>query len=111
MPFAAPARPAWGLSLLKACLEAQGIACDVAYFNLVYARLLGLEVYGRVTEEIPPAALAGEWVFKDASTGAAGDPPDRFLQRILEDRWCVQEPALESVRCPLGCLQLHPPRA
>jgi ribosomal peptide maturation radical SAM protein 1 len=98
MPFADPARPALGLSLLKACLEARDIACDVVYFNLAYARLLGLDAYRQITEETPPAALAGEWVFKGASTEAADDLNDKYLQGILEDRWRVQERALESVR-------------
>lgn len=98
MPFADPARPALGLSLLKACLEAQDVACDVAYLNLAYAQSIGLNAYRHIAEEAPPAALAGEWAFRGASTGATADSPHGFLQGILEDRWGVQERVIVSVR-------------
>jgi hypothetical protein len=43
MPFGGIDRPALGLSLLKASAENIGFPCDVSYFNLKFAELIGFD--------------------------------------------------------------------
>ena len=43
MPFAGIDRPALGISLLKAALARVGIECDIEYFNLLFAEIIGLQ--------------------------------------------------------------------
>jgi ribosomal peptide maturation radical SAM protein 1 len=97
MPFAEPSRPALALSLLKACLAERAIECDVAYFNLLFARLLGVEDYQVVAARIPPAALSGEWVFAGDFDGAgAGD--GSYVTEVLQDIWFVDGERAAAVR-------------
>ena len=63
MPFASVHRPALGLSILKARLAQDGVACEVAYPNLAFARRVGRRRYEHIADGLPFPALAGEWVF------------------------------------------------
>jgi len=49
-PFFFLDRPSLGVSLLKAGLARDGIACDVLYLNLQFADFASLELYTAITE-------------------------------------------------------------
>src|SRR6516164_9826294 len=71
MPFAGIDRPALGISLLKAALARVGIDCDIEYFNLLFAEIIGLQSYSLLnytstcepSDGIPYTAFAGDWIF------------------------------------------------
>ncbi len=73
MPFVSVSRPAMGLSLLKARLQEEGIACDVAYPNLYFAERAGLDEYILVDEKISLAMFAGDWLFAQHFWGESMD--------------------------------------
>ena len=53
MPFLTLRRPHLGVALLKAELNALGMACDVHYFNFRFAEIIGAAVYERIAENSP----------------------------------------------------------
>ncbi|HXM42791.1 MAG TPA: RiPP maturation radical SAM C-methyltransferase [Bryobacteraceae bacterium] len=63
MPFVSLARPAIGISLLKACLAEEGFACSIAYGSLFFAEWVGLTSYELILDRISPAMFAGDWLF------------------------------------------------
>jgi hypothetical protein len=62
MPFGGLRWPNLGLSLLKAALAREDIACDVAYFNFELAELLGVEHYHWLADQFA-FVLGGERLF------------------------------------------------
>lgn len=84
MPFAALARPSLGLSLLKARLTERDVACDVAYLNLAFGRLLGREDYDAILDDLPYTALAGEWVFAECLYGRHAGLTASFIEDVLQ---------------------------
>ena len=48
-PFGALERPSLGLSLLKARLQEEGVACDVKYLGFPFADQIGVENYQWMT--------------------------------------------------------------
>jgi hypothetical protein len=44
MPFAALDQPPLGISLLKACLNREGVECSVAHLHLAFAELVGADL-------------------------------------------------------------------
>ena len=87
VPFADAGRPAMGVSLLKAELERAGYSSVVEYCNLGFAERIGLALYQRVSNTLPPELMTGEWFFADDVFGdaipAAGDYTEQVLQRTL----------------------------
>lgn len=63
MPFSGVDRPQIGISLLKSALRSRGIACDIRYFNHVFAESVGPELYQWFSGELDHTIFAGEWVF------------------------------------------------
>jgi ribosomal peptide maturation radical SAM protein 1 len=71
MPFGGVERPALGISLLKAAAESIGFPCDIAYFNIVFAEMIGWPAYAGLSNTVLPTdegvypytTLAGEWLF------------------------------------------------
>lgn len=63
MPFVSLARPAIGISLLKARLAEEGRECGVGYGSLLFAEWVGLRSYKLVLDRISPAMFAGDWLF------------------------------------------------
>lgn len=63
MPWISLGRPAIGVSLLKASLQAEGHECRVAYGNLLLAGRVGREDYELVCEGLSAAFFAGDWLF------------------------------------------------
>jgi len=63
MPFVSLARPAIGISLLKARLAEEGFACSIGYGSLFLAECVGLASYELILDRISPAMFAGDWLF------------------------------------------------
>ena len=63
MPFVSLARPAIGISLLKARLAQEGLACSIGYGSLLFAEWVGLPSYELILDRISPAMFAGDWLF------------------------------------------------
>ena len=63
MPFVSISRPAIGISVLKARLAEEGIECDVAYPNLMFAERVGADCYQFIDERIGLHMFAGDWLF------------------------------------------------
>src|SRR5689334_9923959 len=63
MPFSSLSRPAIGISILKARLMEEGLECHIGYPNLLFADLIGLDVYQLIDEKLSLALFAGEWLF------------------------------------------------
>jgi len=75
MPFVSIARPAIGISILKAVLERRGIRCDLAYANLRFAERVGSETYSILDERVSDALFAGDWLFAQHLFGDQLDLP------------------------------------
>jgi ribosomal peptide maturation radical SAM protein 1 len=63
MPFVSLARPAIGISLLKARLAEEGLGCSVGYGSFFFAEWFGLPAYELFLSRISPAMFAGDWLF------------------------------------------------
>lgn len=87
MPFVSISRPAIGISILKAVLNSDGVACDVAYPNLSYAEWESLETYSLLDEKISDALFTGDWLFGQYLFGAELDLQSyaATLQQYLDD--------------------------
>ncbi|MCL4810375.1 MAG: hypothetical protein KJ062_21650, partial [Thermoanaerobaculia bacterium] len=83
MPFSSESRPSLAAGLLKAALSARGIACDVHYPSIDFARQIGSEKYGTMAEGIPDTALAGEWVFAQALHGPGLSTWESYSAEVL----------------------------
>lgn len=68
MPFASEDGPALGASILRAVLLRAGIACDLHYLNLRFARQYGLSAYRAIDRNTP--LLEGEKLFAAALWGS-----------------------------------------
>jgi ribosomal peptide maturation radical SAM protein 1 len=98
LPFAAVARPALGVSLLKARLQSMGVTCDIAYLNIAFAELVGPEAYERLAHDVPFRALPGEWVFAGCAWGSHSALPDTYVDDILRARWRVTDEDIGLVK-------------
>ncbi len=63
MPFVSLARPAIGVSLLKARLAEEGYSCTVAYGSLFFAEWIGFDSYEMILDRVSPAMFVGDWLF------------------------------------------------
>jgi ribosomal peptide maturation radical SAM protein 1 len=63
MPFVSLARPAMGISLLKARLAEEGLDCAIGYGSLFFAEWVGQTSHDLILDRISPAMFAGDWVF------------------------------------------------
>ncbi|MBI5576905.1 MAG: RiPP maturation radical SAM protein 1 [Deltaproteobacteria bacterium] len=79
MPFSSPIMPSLQLGLLKALLSSRGIASDVCYLNLPFARDLGYTSFHILSNVSVP--MLGEWLFARAAFGPRGDDRE-FIDRF-----------------------------
>jgi len=63
MPFVSLARPAIGISLLKARMKEEGLECAIGYGSLFFAEWFGPAAYELFLSRISPAMFAGDWMF------------------------------------------------
>ena len=91
MPFAGIDRPALGISLLKAGLARVGIECDIEYFNLLFAEIIGLQSYSLFNytstcepgDAIPYTAFAGDWIFSQYFYGPGSLDAQGYVENVL----------------------------
>ncbi len=69
MPFQSISYPAIGISLLKARLSEEGIPCDVKYFNMNFAEMIGITRHEEIFKEQSWRLMFGEWLFAQAFFG------------------------------------------
>jgi ribosomal peptide maturation radical SAM protein 1 len=82
VPFADVARPAIGVSLLKAAL-ARVCSAGVLYLNLDFAAAIGSQLYQHFCHNVPAETMAGEWFFADVLFPGQIPPPHEFADDIL----------------------------
>jgi ribosomal peptide maturation radical SAM protein 1 len=63
MPFVSLARPAIGISILKARLAEEGLGCAIGYGSLFFAEWVGQAAYELLLNRISSAMFAGDWLF------------------------------------------------
>ena len=83
MPVSTRERPSIGLSLLKAALVRDGVACDVRYFNLRFADIIGEAYHDQIVDSIS-YPLLGEWIFAQELFGDRIPPPERYFAEVLD---------------------------
>ena len=91
MPFAGIDRPALGISLLKAALARVGIECDIEYFNLLFAEIIGLQSYSLLNytstcepgDAIPYTAFGGDWIFSQYFYGPGSLDAQGYVENVL----------------------------
>jgi ribosomal peptide maturation radical SAM protein 1 len=93
MPFSALHYPSIGLSLLQPALRRIGVTCDIRYFFLDFADLVGVDAYDQLVDPRYYQALVGEWVFAGEAT--ATDDPEAALH-YLHQVFGADYPALNS---------------
>jgi len=98
MPFADLGRPAMGVSLLKAELEASGVPCRVLYPTFTFAREIGLPEYDFVEERIPWRAMATEWVFARALYGSSPCNDDAYVDDVLAKASSLTRAGIQRLR-------------
>ena len=82
VPFADVARPAIGVSLLKA--ELSGVcSATVQYLNLDFAATIGSRMYDHFCHQVSSETMAGEWFFADVLFPGELPPPHEFAAEIL----------------------------
>jgi hypothetical protein len=86
MPFYSTAVPAAGISLLKAGLAGAGIACDLWYLNIEYARVVGREACDQVSAHKNDGGetLLGEWIFADELFPGLLPPVSEYRRHLAE---------------------------
>ena len=97
MPFGSLGRPAFGISLLKACLTELGVACEIRYFTFPFAELVGYEDYQLISSELAYIAYAGDWTFTHALYGKRPEVDSRYISEVLCDTWQVDRSDIERV--------------
>ena len=83
VPFADIARPAVGVSLLKAGLERRGFTSRIHYFNIAFAEAIGDGLYARIAGGTPTTSLAGEWFFADQVFPGRLPPENEYVSKFL----------------------------
>jgi ribosomal peptide maturation radical SAM protein 1 len=95
MPFGSMMRPSLALGLLKSELAAIDVPVSVENFALGFAGLIGEESYLYLSDQAPPALLAGEWVF---AACLFGDDPARVDAFERHARSFISAAELELIR-------------
>ena len=83
MPFLGVDRPSLAAGLLKAEVEQRGISCDCKYFNITFARMLGVRTYSDIIDA-PLTVLPGEWVFSQLYYGQSFSDWTRYKEEVLQ---------------------------
>jgi ribosomal peptide maturation radical SAM protein 1 len=91
MPYGALERQALGLSIFKSQLTNLGYACDIKYLTFTFARLIGVENYYWVTNELPHTAFAGEWTFTRSLYDDDNFYRDNYVNEILKEYWYIDD--------------------
>src|SRR5438128_8336562 len=98
MPFGALERPALGISLLKARLARDEIACETRYLNFDFADFIGFDEYQWLSFELPYTAFAGDWTFTEALYGPRPEVDASYVENILLRTWRVDDAAVTRLQ-------------
>ncbi len=98
VPFADIARPAIGVSLLKAGLARRGFSSRIHYFNIDFAETIGDDLYTHISDHTPSDSMAGEWFFADLVFPGQLPPEHEYVRNVLGS---VMPP--ETLRRMLKC--------
>jgi ribosomal peptide maturation radical SAM protein 1 len=103
MPFLGVDRPSLAAGLLKAGVEKRGIACDCKYFNITFAKMVGIRTYSDILDA-PLTVLAGEWIFSQLYYGQSFSDWTKYEREVLKSRlWGVDvERRGDSIRAALN---------
>ena len=83
VPFADIARPAIGVSLLKAGLERRGFSSRIHYLNIDFAETIGDDLYTYISDQTPADSMAGEWYFADQVFPGQLPPEHEYVRNVL----------------------------
>ncbi len=81
-PFGSSTYPALGISQFKTALYNENIECDILYFNLEFAKKIGIQLYEALVK-IPHHLLFCEWLFSSALFGENSSADSDFVREIL----------------------------
>ena len=96
-PFEPLQRGRLAPALLKAELQQRGLRCDVEHLGHAFAALLGRSEYARLIREVPPGALALDWVFAEALFGTGVPAPRAYVADVLAGHWRLSGELVELV--------------
>ena len=107
MPFLAVDRPSLAAGLLKAAVEQRGISCDCKYFNITFAKMVGIHTYSDILAS-PTTVLAGEWIFSQFYYGQALSDWTKYERDILKcPLWGLDvETRADSIKAALSLAPL-----
>ena len=77
MPYSKLSHPALGASILKKCLEEEGINSKISYYSIDFAEVIGTKPYTDLLLSSTPS-LVGEWTFSYSAFG------DSFIDNIAQ---------------------------
>lgn len=97
MPFGALERQALGISLLKAILKEEGVACDIRYLSFTFAELIGADEYYWLSNDLPHTAFAGEWLFTSELYGDDLIADNNYIREILKEEWKIDNSSVSRV--------------
>lgn len=97
MPWGALERPALGLSLLAANLRRRGIGCEVRYLNMRFADRVGVDLYQRITHDLPHVAFAGDWLFTESLYGPDSRRDALYVAEVLRGQWRLDAHAIDCI--------------
>jgi ribosomal peptide maturation radical SAM protein 1 len=97
MPLASLERPSLGLSLLKAGLARDGVACEVRYLGFRFAEFIGLDRYQVLQQGLPYTAFAGDWLFSRTLNGARPDVDARYVDEVLRGTWQLDQSTINTI--------------
>lgn len=81
-PFGSSTYPALGISQFKTALINENIECDILYFNLEFAKKIGIQLYEALVK-IPHHLLFCEWLFSSALFGESSLADSSFIKEVL----------------------------
>ena len=92
MPFG-PLFPSIGLSLLKGSLAPLNISTKICYFNVKFAKQIGVSLYYDVSnvEKLSMCDLVGEWIFSGGLFNSNPDDIENFVEDVLRGRCQVHK--------------------
>jgi ribosomal peptide maturation radical SAM protein 1 len=114
MPYHRLTHPALGASILKSCLEEQGISSRVAYFGLDFAEKIGASLYNSLLNSRTPL-LQAEWTFVQAAFGhhfpdERAQEVGRYYPWATKDIRRVAESAEKWIQDVVNLIAKNPPR-
>ena len=113
MPYSKLTHPALGPSILKTCLNNNGIGCDISYYTYDFADLIGVQSYTKLLNASTPGLL-GEWTFARSAFGSG------FIESKFDEHGCnlpgaqdldlISDIASEWIEELANTISIAPPR-